>query len=76
LIKDELLNDYFHRVCEYFEKKCRIKQCFWCQKYNHVNKVCRNDEKCDFCACEHFSFECRTFNEHRKCANCVDKHSA
>jgi hypothetical protein len=25
LIKDELLNDYFHRVCEYFEKKCRIK---------------------------------------------------
>jgi malonyl CoA-acyl carrier protein transacylase len=25
LIKDELLDDYFHRVCEYFEKKCRIK---------------------------------------------------
>ncbi len=76
LIKDELLNDYSHRVCEYFEKKCRIKQCFRCQKYDHVNKACRNDEKCDFCACEHFSFECRTFNEHRKCVNCVDKHSA
>jgi hypothetical protein len=30
LIKDELLNDYSHRVCEYFEKKCRIKQCFRC----------------------------------------------
>ncbi len=76
LIKDELLNDYSHRVCEYFEKKCRIKQCFRCQKYDHVNKTCRNDEKCDFCACEHFSFECRTFNEHKKCANCVDKHFA
>jgi hypothetical protein len=24
-IKDDLLNDYSHRVCEYFEKKCRIK---------------------------------------------------
>ncbi len=76
LIKDDLLNDYFHRVCEYFEKKCRIKQCFWCQKYDHVNKACRNDEKCDFCACEHSSFECRTFNEHKKCVNYVDKHSA
>ncbi len=76
LIKNELLNDYFHRVCEYFEKKCRIKQCFRCQKYDHVNKIYRNDEKCDFCACEHFSFECKTFNEHKKCANCVDKHSA
>ncbi len=76
LIKNDLLNDYSHRVCEYFEKKCRIKQCFRCQKYDHVSKACRNDEKCDFCACEHFSFECRTFNEHRKCVNCVDKHFA
>jgi hypothetical protein len=75
LIKDDLLNDYSHRVCEYFEKKYKIKQCFRCQKYDHVNKICRNDEKCDFCACEHSSFECRTFNEHRKCVNCVDKHS-
>jgi hypothetical protein len=39
LIKDDLLNDYSHRVCEYFEKKCRIKQCFRCQKYDHVNKA-------------------------------------
>ncbi len=76
LIKNDLLNDYFHRVCEYLEKKCKIKQCFRCQKYDHVNKAWRNDEKCDFCACEHSSFECRTFNEHRRCANCVDKHSA
>ncbi len=60
LIKNELLNDYSHQVCEYFEKKCKIKQCFRCQKYDHVNKVCRNVEKCDFCACEHSSFECKT----------------
>jgi hypothetical protein len=76
LIKNELLNDYFYRVCEYFEKKYKIKHCFRCQKYDHVNKICRNNKKCDFCACEHFLFECRTFNEHKKCVNCVDKHSA
>jgi hypothetical protein len=76
LIKNDLLNDYLHRVCEYFEKKCKIKQCFRCQKYDHVNKICRNDEKCDFCACKHSSFKCKTFNAHKKCANCVNKHSA
>jgi malonyl CoA-acyl carrier protein transacylase len=30
LIKNDLLNDYFHRVCEYFEKECKLKQCFRC----------------------------------------------
>jgi hypothetical protein len=48
---------------------------FSMSKISHVNKICRNKEKCDFCACEHFSFEYRTFNEHEKCVNCVDKHS-
>jgi hypothetical protein len=41
LIKNDLLNNYSHRVCEYFEKECKIKQCFRCQKYDHVNKICR-----------------------------------
>jgi hypothetical protein len=76
LIKNDLLNDYSHRVYKYFEKKCKIKQCFRCQKYDHVNKIYRNDENCDFCACEHFLFECKTFNEYKKCVNCVDKHFA
>jgi hypothetical protein len=30
LIKNDLLNDYFHRACEYFEKECKLKQCFRC----------------------------------------------
>ncbi len=30
LIKNDLLNDYSHRICKYFEKKCKIKQCFRC----------------------------------------------
>jgi hypothetical protein len=75
LIKDDLLNDYFYRACEYFEKECRFKQCFRCQKYDHVNKVCRNDVKCDFCAYEHFFDECKAINDHKKCVNCEEKHS-
>ncbi len=75
LIKNDLFDDYSHRVCEYFEKKCKIKQCFHCQKYNHVSKTCRNDIKCEFCAYEHFFDECKAINDHKKCVNCDEKHS-
>jgi hypothetical protein len=30
LIKKKLLNEYSHRTCEYFDKNCRLKQCFNC----------------------------------------------
>ncbi len=75
LIKNDLLNDYFHQVYEYFEKKCKLKQCFHYQKYDHVNKTCRNDVKCDFWTYEHFFHECKTINNHKKCVNCEKKHS-
>ncbi len=53
LIKEELLNEHTHLVCEYFEKECRIKQCFKCQSYDHVSKTCRNSKKCKQCAQSH-----------------------
>jgi hypothetical protein len=37
-IKKKLSNKHTHLVCEYFEKKCRIKQCFKCQRYDYVSK--------------------------------------
>jgi hypothetical protein len=75
LIKNDLLNNYSHRACKYFEKECTLKQCFRCQKYDHVSKTCRNDVKCDFCAYEHFSDECKAINDYKKCVNCEKKHS-
>jgi hypothetical protein len=30
LIQEELLDEYLHRTCEYFDKDCRLKQCFNC----------------------------------------------
>ncbi len=73
LIKDDLLNDYFHQACEYFEKECKLKQCFRCQKYDHVSKTYRNDIKCDFCAYEHCFDEYKAINDHKKCVNCEKK---
>jgi hypothetical protein len=75
LITKELLNEHTHLVCEYFEKECRIKQCFKCQRYDHVNKTCKNSKKCEQCAQEHSTKECRIAIDHRSCVNCENKHS-
>jgi hypothetical protein len=75
LIKKELLNEHTHLVCEYFEKECRIKQCFKCQRYNHVSKTCRNSKKCEQCAQEHSTKDCRIAIDYRTCVNCENKHS-
>ncbi len=75
LIKKKLLNEHTHLVCEYFEKECRIKQCFKCQRYDHVSKTCRNSKKCEQCAQKHSTKDCRIAINHRTCVNCEDKHS-
>ncbi len=75
LIKKELLDDYTHFICDYFEKKCRIKQCFKCQWYKHVNETCRNAKRCEHCTRAHATKDCRISANHRTCANCEDKHS-
>jgi hypothetical protein len=75
LIKKELLNEHTHLICEYFEKECRIKQCFKCQRYDHVSKTCRNSKKCEQCAQKHSTKDCRIAIDHRAYVNCEDKHS-
>jgi hypothetical protein len=75
LIKEELLNEQTHLVCEYFEKKYRIKQCFKCQRYDHVNKTCKNSKKCEQCVQKHSTKDCRIAIDHRTCVNCENKHS-
>jgi hypothetical protein len=75
LIKEELLNEHTHLVCEYFEKECRIKQCFKCQRYDHVSKTCKNSKKCKQCVQKHLTKDCRIAIDHRICVNCENKHS-
>ena len=76
LIKEGLLQDYSHRVCEYFDKICRIKQCFNCQKYGHVGSACRNAMRCASCSMGHQSSSCKAPLDQRKCAVCGGRHSA
>jgi hypothetical protein len=64
---------------ERYERQCRLKQCFQCQKYGHIGTQCKAAKTCGFCAQEHSSWECPTKTDReaaRKCAVCHGTHEA
>ncbi len=75
LIKEKLLDEYSHRTCEYFDKNCRLKQCFNCQRYDHIEKSCKYERRCAACANSHNDSTCTTSIERRRCVNCDENHS-
>jgi hypothetical protein len=75
LIRDDLLHEYSQISCELFVNNCRIKQCFNCQRYNHIDKICRHERRCSVCVESHNNSTCKISIDKRKCANCEDNHS-
>jgi hypothetical protein len=61
--------------CELFVSNCRIKQCFNCQRYDHVDKIYRYEKWCFVCFEFHNAFTCKMSMNKRKCVNCEDNHS-
>ncbi len=74
LIQKELFDEYLHRTCEYFDKDCKLKQCFNCQRYEHINRSCKYNRRCAVCANSHNESICNTSIEKRKCVNCERNH--
>ncbi len=74
LIKEKLLNEYSHRTCEYFDKNWKLKQCFNCQRYDHIEKSCKYERRCAACANSHNDNTCTTSIEKRKNVNCDENH--
>ena len=57
--------------CERYERQCRLKQCFKCQKYSHIGTQCKAITACGYCAHEHNSRDCPSKADRtatRKCA--------
>jgi hypothetical protein len=74
LIQKELLDEYSHRTCEYFDRDCKLKQCFNCQRYENINRSCKYNRRCAVCANSHNESICNTSIERRKCVNCERNH--
>jgi hypothetical protein len=74
LIKKNLLNEYSHHICKYFDKNCRSKQCFNCQRYKHIEKSYKYEQRCAICAKLHNDNTCTTSIEKWKYVNCDENH--
>jgi hypothetical protein len=65
--------------CERYERQCRVKQCFKCQKYGHIGTQCKAPTACGYCAQEHDTRDCPTKSDRsapRKCTLCRGDHEA
>ena len=64
---------------DWYERQCRVKQCFKCQHYGHIGTQCKATIACGYCAQEHESRVSPSKldrNVPRKCAACRGEHEA
>jgi hypothetical protein len=79
LVDEGLLFHSELRRCELYHGDCRVTQCFNCQKYGHIARICRFSKKCGLCAAPgHDDHACNFRNDSAKhrCANCGLQHPA
>jgi hypothetical protein len=64
--------------CELYDRQCRLRQCYKCQKYGHIGTQCKATTACGYCAQEHSSQDCpnKADKTNRKCTNCKGTHEA
>jgi hypothetical protein len=75
LIKNDLLHEYSQISRELFVNNCRIKQCFNCLRYKHIDKICRHERRCSVCVESHNDSTCKILIDKKKCVNCENNHS-
>jgi hypothetical protein len=65
-----------HRISAYDRPK--VIQCYKCQEFGHISKICKKENKCLHCAGNHRSIECtlKKSTSQFKCANCSGNHKA
>jgi hypothetical protein len=60
------------KKCERFIKNCILRQCFNCQKYEHIKKNCRIVVVCEKCVMRHHINECDSSitERYKMCETC------
>lgn len=65
-------------VCEFYDRFCKLKHCFRCQKCEHIETHCQAQETYEYCAKDHSTKHCikrDTSDTKSLCVNCNEKHS-
>jgi hypothetical protein len=72
MINEGVVIAYDLKIVERYEPKCRIIQCFKCQRYGHISTQCRGTQKCGHCGGNHGTIDCAdgTHAKRRSCAAC------
>ena len=52
--------------CERYDRHCRLRQCFRCHKYGHIETQCKATIACGYCAQHHQTRECPTKNDDKR----------
>lgn len=64
-------------TCEYYDRACKARQCFKCQKYGHIGTHCKAQEICGYYAELHSTKECQERERPSSqpvCPNCAKNH--
>jgi hypothetical protein len=73
MIREGVVIQYDLKLAETYDPKCRVTQCYKCQRYGHIGTACHNQQKCGHCGGEHRTDECieREQATRRRCAACT-----
>lgn len=78
-IREQLLVGTKVLECEYYERDSRLRQCFFCQQYRHLEAQCQAKKPvCGRCAGQHVTSECKAREDAQyfHCAICGGGHKA
>lgn len=75
VIQKGLMWHFEVRATEMFRSRFRALQCFNCQRYGHIDKICTAFAKYGICAGGHNTRDCTGKPEFR-CGNCSKNHAA
>ena len=72
LISEGVVMTFDLKLAERYDPKCRITQCFKCQRYGHISSACTREQRCGHCGGKHTTEACANEPKavRKSCAAC------